>query len=124
VNYDPNDDERHYQPRGRLDPKPPREPKFTSISGVGKRLIESLRPHVSDDLKQRLSISLAGYLLPWVLLPPPPASAGGVFHFVLTLQTPRVSHSPGTSSLATAFPRFFRGGRHSHCSAKPVTPKP
>jgi hypothetical protein len=69
VNYDPNDDERHYQPRGRLDPKPPREPKFTSISGVGKRLIESLRPHVSDDLKQRLSISLAGYLFPWVLLP-------------------------------------------------------
>jgi hypothetical protein len=66
VNYNPNDDERHYQPRGRLDPKPPREPKFTSISGVGKRLIESLRPHVSDDFKQRLSISLAGYLLPWV----------------------------------------------------------
>jgi hypothetical protein len=58
VNYDPNQDERHYQPRGRLERK---------ISGTlpavaldaGKQLVTSWRPTVSADGKQRVSLVTA-----------------------------------------------------------------
>jgi|SRR6478609_2021312 len=58
MNYDPNNDERHYQPRGRLDRKISGTLPAVAID-AGKQLMTSWRPTVSADGKLRVSLVTA-----------------------------------------------------------------